>query len=208
MYYRNMISNFYLKIPRRLRIFIIFILLILAAYLVARIFFIETKTVPDDFLRARKEASLISQDIIGFSNKSSDNLNKIFELDKKGNYVEALDLLAQEIENKRQARKRAIELSAQLEKMAKSVPEISPTSASQSAIQAISSETALISRLITYNDYLFQLSEVLRSKFLGQTKNSSERILELINKINEEVRVINELDRKFNEVMEDFDGTF
>lgn len=203
-----MISNFYLKIPRRLRIFIIFILLILAAYLIARIFFVDIKTVPDDFLRARQEASLIAQDIIGFSNKSSDNLNRIFELDKEGNYIEALDLLAQEIENNRQARKKAVELSTQLERMARAVSEISPTSASQSAIQAISSETALISRLITYNDYLFQLSEILRSKFLGQTKNSSERILELINKINEEVRAINELDRKFNEVMKDFDGTF
>lgn len=191
-----------------MRIFIIFILLILAAYLVARIFFVEIKTVPDGFLRARQKASLIAQDIIGFSRESSDNLNKIFELDKKGNYVEALDLLAQEIGNNRQARKRAVELSAQLEQMARVVSEISPTSASQAAIQAISSEAALISRLITYNDYLFQLSEILRAKFLGQIKNSSERISELIGKINEEVRAINELNKKFNEIMEGFDGAF
>ncbi|MEE8131495.1 MAG: hypothetical protein V3T98_00350 [Candidatus Paceibacterota bacterium] len=203
-----MISNFYFKIPRRLRIFIIFILVVLAAYLIARIFFVEFKTVPNDFLRARQEASLIAKDIVGLSNESAGNLDKIYEFDKDGNYTEALNLLASELERNRQAREKAIKLSAQLEKMARAVPEISPASASQSAIQAISSETALISHLIAYNDYLFQLLEVLRSKFLGKTKNSSERISELINKINEEVQAINELDRKFNEIMEGFDEQF
>lgn len=203
-----MISNFYFKIPRRLRIFIVFLLIVLAVYLIARIFFFDVKTVPSDFLKARQEASLIANDIVILSNESVGDLGKIYELDKKGDYEEALSLLANELERNRQAREKAVELSAQLEKMARAVPEISPASASQSAIQAISSETALISRLITYNDYLFQLLEILRSKFLGQTKNSSEQISELINKINEEVRAINELDKKFNEVMEKFDGKF
>lgn len=203
-----MVSNFYFRIPRRLRIFIIFVLVVLAAYLIARNFFIEIKTVPDDFLRARQEASLIANDIIGLSNKSIGNLDKIYEFDREKNYEEALNLLASELERNRQAREKAIKLSAQLEKMARAVPEISPSSAGQSAIQAISSETALISRLITYNDYLFQLLEVLRSKFLGKTKNSGERIMELIDKINKEVKAINELDKKFNEIMEGFDGKF
>ena len=203
-----MISNFYFKIPRRLRVFIIFILIILAAYLITRIFFVEPKTVPNDFLRARQEASLIAKDIVNLSNESAGNINEIYEFDREGNYKEALNLLANELERNRQAREKAIELSAQLEKMARAVSEISPISASQSAIQAISSETALISRLITYNDYLFQLLEVLRSKFLGKTKNSSELISELISKINEEVQAINELDRKFNEVMKEFDREF
>ncbi|HDH07777.1 MAG TPA: hypothetical protein ENG89_02040 [Candidatus Moranbacteria bacterium] len=203
-----MISNFYFKIPRRLRVFIIFILIILAAYLITRIFFVEPKTVPNDFLRARQEASLIAKDIVNLSNESAGNINEIYEFDREGNYKEALNLLANELERNRQAREKAIELSAQLEKMARAVSEISPISASQSAIQAISSETTLISRLITYNDYLFQLLEVLRSKFLGKTKNSSELISELISKINEEVQAINELDRKFNEVMKEFDREF
>lgn len=201
-----MISNFYFKIPRRLRIFIVFLFIVLAVYLIARIFFFDVKKVPNDFLKARQEASLVANNIVVLSNESVGDLGKIYELDKKGNYEEALSLLANELERNRQAREKAVELSAQLEKMARAVPEISPASASQSAIQAISSETALISRLITYNDYLFQLLEILRSKFLGETKNSSEQISELINKINDEVKAINELDRKFNEVMEKFDG--
>ncbi len=201
-----MISNFYFKIPRRLRIFIVFLLIVSVVYLIARIFFFDVKKMPNDFLKARQEASLVANNIVVLSNESVGNLGKIYELDKNGNYEEALSLLANELERNRQAREKAVELSAQLEKMARAVPEISPASASQSAIQAISSETALISRLITYNDYLFQLLEILRSKFLGQTKNSSEQISELINKINEEVRAINELDKKFNEVMGEFDG--
>ena len=74
-----MISNFYFKIPRRLRVFIIFILIILAAYLITRIFFVEPKTVPNDFLRARQEASLIAKDIVNLSNESAGNINEIYE---------------------------------------------------------------------------------------------------------------------------------
>ncbi len=203
-----MISNFYFKIPRRLKIFIIFILVILAAYLVARIFFVEIKTVPDDFLKARHEASLIAKDIVEISNEAVINLDKIYEFDKEGNYKEALSLLAIELERNYKAREKAIKLSAQLERMAKVVAEISPVSGSQLAIKAINLEIALINRLVTYNDHFFQLLEILRSKFLGKTKNSSERIFELINKINEEVKMINELDGKSNEIMKKFDKKF
>jgi hypothetical protein len=88
--------------------------------------------------------------------------------------------------------------------MAKNLAQISPASASQKALEAVSSETALISRLITYNDYLTQLLEVLRGKFLG--KNSNDKIPELIQKLNNEAQAINDLNQKFNETMKEFDA--
>ena len=130
-------------------------------------------------------------------------LNEIAELDKEGKYTEALVLISQELKRNRQAREKAIKLSVQLETMAKNLSQISPASASQVALQAISSETALISRLITYNEYLTQLLEVLREKFLG--KSDGDKILELLVKINGEIQAINDLNRKFNEVMGEFD---
>jgi hypothetical protein len=198
-----MISNFYSKIPQRVRILILFIFIILLAYFVLRFLIVDVKNIPEDFLRARQEASLIAQDIVTISNESTNSLGEIARLDKERKYTEALVLISKELERNRQARERAIKLSVQLETMAKNLAEISPASAGQKALEAISSETALISRLITYNDYLTQLLEILRGKFLG--KNQGDKIPELIAQINGEIQAINDLNRKFNETMKEFD---
>ncbi len=198
-----MITDLYSKTPKRIRLLILFIIIILIGYFVLRFLTVETRNVPEDFLRARQEASLIASEIVAISNESTNNLNEIAELDKEGKYTEALVLISQELKRNRQAREKAIKLSVQLETMAKNLSQISPASASQVALQAISSETALISRLITYNEYLTQLLEVLREKFLG--KSDGDKILELLVKINGEIQAINDLNRKFNEVMGEFD---
>jgi len=198
-----MISTFYSKIPQRLKLLILFILIILIAYFVLRFFAVETRSVPDDFLRARQEASVIAADIVIISNQSSADFGQIAELDSKGNYSDALILVYQELERNRQAREKAINLSIQLESMAKNLDKISPSSAGQTALEAISSETALISRLINYNDYLIQILDILREKFLGKT--DGDKIPELIAKANNEAQAINDLNQKFNDVMKEFD---
>lgn len=198
-----MISTFYSKIPHRIRLLILFIIIILAAYFVLRFFWVDVKNIPEDFLRARQEASLIAQDIVTISNESTNSFTEIARLDKERKYTEALVLISKELERNRQAREKAIKLSVQLETMAKNLAQISPSSAGQKALEAISSETALISRLITYNDYLTQLLEILQGKFLG--KNQGDKIPELIAQINGEIQAINDLNQKFNETMKEFD---
>jgi len=202
----NIIASLYFQVPRRLRFFIIFAILIIAAYLFFYLLAANSnvKKVPDEFLKARQEASLIALDIISFSNQTANNISKISELDKEAKYEDALNLIAQEIDHNRQAREGAIKLSAQLEKMAKNISGIEPPEAAQIALQAVGSETALISRLISYNDYLIQLLEVLRQKF-SEEKNINGRIVELVGKINEESKTINDLDKNFNQLMAEFD---
>ena len=39
-------------------------------------------------------------------------------------------------------------------------------------------------------------------------KNGGDKIQELINKINEESLAINDLNKKFNQIMKEFDGEF
>jgi len=198
-----MIFNFYFRIPKRIRFLILFIFIVFTTFFILRFLILEPKNVPADFLKARQEASLIAQEIVLFSNQSSDSLRQIAQLDEEKKYTEALILVSQELERNRQAREKAIRLSAQLEIMAKNLSQISPASASQIALEAISSETALISRLITHNDYLTQLLEILRNKFLG--KANGDKIPELIGQINNEVQAINDLNKKFNKMMKEFD---
>jgi len=162
-----------------------------------------TKNVPEDFLKARQQASVIALEIVAISNSSSFNFSQIAQLDSQGKYTDALVLVSQELERNTEARRKAIDLSVQLATMAKNLDKISPASAGQAALEAISSETALISRLIDYNDYLTQLLQILREKFLG--KISGDKISELITKINDEAKAINDLNQKFNDVMKQFD---
>ncbi|KKR88981.1 MAG: hypothetical protein UU85_C0007G0025 [Candidatus Wolfebacteria bacterium GW2011_GWA2_42_10] len=199
-------SEFYHKIPRRVKIFCVFILIVLAVYLLVYFLTPVAQNVPEEFLRARQEASLIAKDIIFISSQTADNINKISDLDRDKNYTEALNLISAELNNNREARNKAVNLSAQLEIMTKNISQISPPVVSQIALEAVGSETTLISRLITYNDYLVQLLGILQKKFLGQEKNSNEKITELISKINEEAKAINNLDKNFNDLMKQFDG--
>ena len=147
---------------------LVFLLIILVSYFVIRFLAIEPKNVPEEFLRARQEASSIADSIVSLSGESAKKISEIAELDKKREYSEALNLIVQELERNQQSREKAVELSKKLETMAKNLADISPAEAGQTALQAVSSETALISRLITYNDYLYQLLEVLRGKFWGK----------------------------------------
>lgn len=200
-----MIKDFYHRIPRRVKIFTIFALIVLAVYFLIYFLTPTVRNTPSEFLEARQESSLIAKNIIFISNRTADNLNKIAVLDQEKKYGEALDLITEEIKQNRQARDEAIKLAGQLELMAKNISAITPVSAGQMALQAVSSETALISRLITYNDYLVQLLEILQQKFSSPRKNTNGKIAELIAKINEEARVINELDNNFNQLMGEFD---
>ncbi|MBN2197767.1 hypothetical protein JW698_01015 [Candidatus Wolfebacteria bacterium] len=199
-----MISNFYSKTPKRIKLLILFIIIILIAYFVLRFLAIDLKEVPEEFLIARQEASIIASEIVAISSQSAGNFKEIARLDGEKKYNEALDLISQELERNKQAREKAIELSLQLEIMTNNLSQIFPSSASQIALGAITSETTLISRLITYNDYLNQLLEILGDKFLGN--GNGDKIMELIEKINEEARAINELNDKFNEAMKEFDS--
>ncbi len=199
-----MVTDFYFKIPRRIRVLIIFLLIVLVAYFIVRFLFVETRNIPPDFLRARQEASLIAQDIVNLSGETANKLDEVSQLDQQRKYTEALILISQELERNRDAREKAVGLSQRLEAMAKNLAQIKPASASQTALQAVSSETALISRLINYNDYLNQILEVLRAKFLD--KGDGDQIPELVNKANDEARAINDLNQKFNDVMKEFDA--
>ena len=184
----------------------IFLFIILIAYLLTRVLLVDSKSVPSDFLKARQQASLIAQEIVSLSNETTNNLNNISELDKERKYKEALSIISQEFEHNRLAREKAVALATQLETMTKNISGITPPDAGQKALEAVSSEVALISRLVTYNDYLVQLLGILQSKFSGQSGNSGDKVQELIQKINDEARAINDLIRKFNEAMDGFDS--
>ena len=199
-----MISSLYFKVPKKIRIFIFFLLIILIFYFVGSFIFMKTETIPSDFLSARQEASLIAQGIVGMSNESAKKIDEIADLSNKEDYTEALNLVVSEMERNREIRQKAIELSSSLESMTRSSSKIYPDSSARIALEAVSVETTLISRLVDYNDYLNQLLEILQMKILGKG-DSHQKIIDLISKINDEANAINDLNQRFNDLMKVFD---
>ncbi len=184
-------------------VFLIIFLIVAAVFLL-----LQAKTeedLPDSFLEANAAASQISRFITNSTNESVKKLEEINLEHKAGNYEKAFYMTIEEIKKNNQVREQALLLSNELQKMAASAQDIKSPKAQQLIIQAISSEIALVTHLLIYNEYWNLLLENLKNKFLGLSPEFSEvKTSELIEKINNEVVTINELNRKYHTLIEEF----
>ena len=181
--------------------------LALAAILLGKFMFFPTKSVPNDFVEARSRGTEVAQQIVALSNSVLRGISDIARYDQEGNTTEALLLVANNLVQNKKNQEQSILLASNLERMARFVPNIKPARARQLATAAVGAEVALVSRLISYNDYLRQLFEVLNNKFdRGYAKSvDAEHIDLLISKINEEAAAINNLNQRFNDALAEFD---
>lgn len=167
--------------------------------------FLEPIFVPKDFSDARQRGTDIAQTIVRLTSDSLVDLSRISQAEKNEDFQQIIDLVAKALTNNAQARAEAVRLSATLEVMAKTMPQISPWRARDLATEALSYEVSLINHLITYNDYLNQLLQLLQKNFNAGQNGSHDAIVDWLNRINEEGEAINTLNKKFNDTMVKFD---
>lgn len=162
-----------------------------------------SEAVPPDLLAARQEGSVIAQDIVNLSNRFSDDLERINELDREGQPAEALILATGMLQRIPEVKTRATDLSKELEKMTSALATIKSDEARAAAIESITNRMALIGRLFSYSEYMIQLSKVLQDRFREIPNNQS--VAELTAQINAEVTAINNFNRAASEAMSRFD---
>ncbi len=196
---------FHISQRTKIALFIIAVIVIGSGLFFARGVF-TTRSVPPEFSDARLKGAEIAQTIVDLANRSREKLAKIETADQDGRYGEAVQFVGQALDENRKARDAAVKLSVELEHMTQVIPGIRPASARLLAIDAINSELTLVSHLITHNDYLFQLFEVLNEKFSGRRTGTDGKVKDLITNINAEIRAINELYGKFADSMVQFDA--
>lgn len=182
------------------------VLLLSGVLIVGLYSLLSVKFVPEEFSAARIKGAKIAEEIIAQQAFTLGSLEKIGQYNKEKNYTEALLLISNELIKNRDANIKAIQLSSQLEKMAAAIAAVRPAKARFFITEAVTSEVALVSRLLNYNSYLAQLFEVLREKFSTGNGGSTGRVQDLINKINDEIKAINELDVRFNGSLQQFDA--
>ncbi|MDP3948655.1 MAG: hypothetical protein Q8Q17_01755 [bacterium] len=165
---------------------------------------LASNAVPQDFIDARIQGAIIAQNIVGLSNQSVNDLERINQLDQQKNYAEATNVALEAIQKSKDIRNQAVELSNQVSKMTAALSGINSFEARQAALEAISNRLALIGKLINYSDYLNQLLQALQVKFAGQRGDNNVEMI--INQLNAEVTAINSFNGQSTQAMNRFDA--
>jgi len=179
-------------------IFIVIIGFVLAAQ--------DKVTVPAGFAEARINGAVISEFLNNFFQESSERISKIEEQDKAGKYGKALDLTVQEFRKLQEARLKTTELLGELTAMAAAIPYIPIDSAQSIGMQAIATKMSLVDKLLNYHEKIRQLLDVLQNKFLSDDPAGFDaETTEIIKAMNDDILAINELNRKYQRLMGEFD---
>lgn len=162
--------------------------------------------VPPEFLEAKSKGAVIAERIVSLSKESITNLAEMSAEDEIGNYTAGLELILKEVERNKEARDEALELSKELGKMTASLTQVKPEAATRAGLEAIINESQIVQRLINYNSYIFQLLDILQGRFTGGSSGpgTDEKVKELIGKMNEEAKAVNELNEKYKIQMSEF----
>ena len=173
-------------------------LLYLAGYLL-----ISPGFVPPQFNEARNKSGLIAKEIVALTEESIKNLDVISLNERENNILKALNLVREELERAKNSRAKAVELTEQLDIMARGASGITPAKARNLAIEAVAKELSLISHMIVYNDILNGLLKTLELKFKGI--GDSQEVQNIIKNMNNEAREINNLNESFNQKIQELD---
>ena len=188
---------------RRTKYILIFVAIVAVGYGIIRL--VEGESgVPQDFTDARMQGAIIAQNIVNLSNQSTATLEQINTLDQKQDYANALTLTTGLVTQSQEIRDQAVELSAQIEEMTKSLSDVADVNAQQAALESIANRLALINQLINYSGDLGKLLNILQNRFSGQGGTSAE-VTALVNQINTDVNAINNFNAQAGQAMDRFD---
>lgn len=185
------------------KLYVIFAAILFGGYAIYKLIAFAYAT-PRDFEQARLKGADISQEIVNISEQIKSELGKVNELDKNWDYSGALEKITEVSQKTEEMRGKAVELSGQLQIMTSALPKLGGEEAKQAVVESVSNRLALLSRLINYSDYTYQLVSVLRDKFTG-TWHSQAEVSELVDKINAEVTAVNSFNQSAMAAMARFD---
>ncbi|MFA7201662.1 MAG: hypothetical protein WC099_01555 [Candidatus Paceibacterota bacterium] len=163
--------------------------------------------VPDTFSTSRQAASLYAQGIVSMLDETNKNITALQKGGVFKTRSEIADMITAEIQKNKDIREKAIQLALQLEQMAKDIPNISPDDAAQTALVAISQETALIAQLLSYNNDLNQLLILAQEELVNGYRNYVA-MNDIITKVNKGAQDINDLNGRFNDGLKKFDAFY
>jgi len=156
--------------------------------------------VPQMFSDARVKSDSVAKDFVLLSESTKMNLQKIKELEEKGQADQALSTIRTQISEGDKLKSKGAELLGSLSQMTYSLGGIRPDGARALAYEAITQRIEMINSLVAYSSELDQILRLLTSRVL-YGDNISNALQEKIDSANKNARSINELNTKFNEAI-------
>ena len=168
----------------------------------------EAYAIPTQFIDGRIQGAEAASAISTMINDSLKTLSEVATYEHQGNIASALYLIRGEMNKTEERQRQARLLAGAMEKMAKAIPQIKPKSAQQIGLEAVSAQVANVSHLVTYNEYLTNLFDLLNERMRGNKAATTEKVQELVDKLNTENNDIQELNTQFNRSLAQFDAIF
>lgn len=181
------------------------VIAIVLGYFFLHFVFVGPKVVPPEFTAARGKIAVLGGEIGALSNDAVGRLGDIRKLDKEFDYEGALVLINAELIKNKALSDKAVALSNELANLARSLVLVRPAGAREIASEAIGYEVAMVSRLISYNNVLKELFELLRLKYTWRAFDVDEKANALLDEINSGARAINSYNEAANASLAKFD---
>jgi hypothetical protein len=191
------------RFSRKTRIIAAFVVVVAAGFAFA-VYWQSRNQVPTAFETARDQGAIIAESIVATSNTSTAELAQVDQYDKQGDYTDALKLTQGLVSDSQNLRNQAVDLSNQVEAMTQALPSVSSLTAQQDALEAISSDLALINELVNYSGDLGKLLDTLQARFSGASGTASE-VTDEVTQINTDINAINNFNNQATTAMQAFD---
>lgn len=194
------------RFVRIIGVIVIIVLVVLGILYVTSLW--ASRGVPERFIDARKNAALVSGDIVRLANDTNDKIAQVNVLEIKGKTSDALALIQDARGSNGAAYTKAFELSQNLKTLAESLSDIRSPGEQRIAYEAIAIELSLVSEFISYTQVLNTFLGNLTTLVLDNTIQNQNIVRADISAVNEKTSSINNLNKQFIEKMKTFDSSF
>ncbi len=179
----------------------IIIVVVLFVYLLSSL---QGNVVPADFTAARQNAAAISQDIVNLTSETGKKIESANQAENKGDLDQLRNLISDAKTTNAAAYQKAFDLSKAIQSMAESLSGVR-SNRQQLGYEAVALELSLVSDFISYTGSLNDFLNSASRSASDESPVNQKATADALNKVNNWVSLINDINRNFVEKMAAFD---
>ncbi len=179
----------------------IIIVVVLFVYLLSSL---QGNVVPADFTAARQNAATISQDIVNLTSETGKKIESANQAENKGDLDQLRNLISDAKTTNAAAYQKAFDLSKAIQSMAESLSGVR-SNRQQLGYEAVALELSLVSDFISYTGSLNDFLNSASRSASDESPVNQKATADALNKVNNWVSLINDINRNFVEKMTAFD---
>lgn len=169
-------------------------------------YFSVSHVLPKDFMEARATVTMTSQDIVRLSNETNDKIKELSSLNAWEKNNRGQSLVDEARAKNKESYEKAVILSKELEKLAKSLDEIKNPKAERVMYQGVSIQISLVTEFIQYTKDLNTFLEAIEMGIGTNSPENNFRVAASERQVNERITTINQLNDTFKQNNDAFEA--